>query len=82
MYIPSTIAVFGGNNFPKHNTPVETILEPETVYGVTKVFNEHIGSYFFRKWGVDYRAIRYPGVISSAKYDFNGTTDYSTGRFL
>lgn len=41
-----------------------------------------IGSYYFKKFGVDYRAIRYPGVISSEKYEFNGTTDYSTGKIL
>jgi threonine 3-dehydrogenase len=49
------------------------------MYGITKVFNEMIGTYYNKKFGVDFRSIRYPGVISSEKYDFNGTTDYSTG---
>jgi threonine 3-dehydrogenase len=44
------------------------------------VFNENIGTYYNRKYGIDYRSIRYPGVISSEKYEFNGTTDYSTGN--
>ena len=80
VFIPSTIAVFGGDHFPKINTPVDTILQPETMYGITKVFNEQIGTYYHKKFGVDFRSIRYPGVISSEKYDFNGTTDYSTGK--
>lgn len=78
--MPSTIAVFGGQHFPKVNTPADTILQPETIYGITKVFNEMMGSYYHKKFGLDFRSIRYPGIISSAKYDFNGTTDYSTGK--
>jgi threonine 3-dehydrogenase len=82
IFIPSTIAVFGGNHFPKINTPVDTVLQPETIYGISKVFNEMIGNYYHNKFGVDFRSIRYPGVISSEKYDFNGTTDYSTEIFF
>lgn len=78
IYCPSSIAVFGGENFPKVNTPDDVILQPETIYGVTKVFNEMMGNYYHKKFGVDFRAIRYPGIISSEKYEFNGTTDYST----
>jgi len=82
IFMPSTIAVFGGELFPKQNTPVDTILQPETIYGVTKVFSEMMGSYYNKKFGLDFRSIRYPGIISSAKYDFNGTTDYSTEIFF
>jgi threonine 3-dehydrogenase len=80
LYMPSSIAVFGGDNFPKNNTPNDVILQPKTIYGVSKVFNELLGEYYKDKYGVDFRSIRYPGVISSAKYAFNGTTDYSTGK--
>ena len=82
IFIPSTIAVFGGDHFPKHNTPVDVILKPQTVYGVTKVFNEMLGDYFGKKYNIDFRSIRYPGIISSEKYAFNGTTDYSTEIFF
>ena len=63
-------------------TPNDTILQPKTIYGVSKVFNELLGEYYGKKFGVDFRSIRYPGVISSAKYAFNGTTDYSTEIFF
>lgn len=81
LFMPSSIAVFGGDNFEKHNTPNDCILQPQTIYGVTKVFNEGLGEYYQNKFGMDFRSIRYPGVISSAKYAFNGTTDYSTGKY-
>ena len=58
------------------------ILQPKTIYGVGKVFNEMIGEYYKRKMGMDFRSIRYPGVISSEKFAFNGTTDYSTEIFF
>ena len=81
MYVPSSIAAFGGEHFQKDMTPNDTILQPTTIYGVSKVFNELLGEYYHNKWGVDFRSIRYPGVISSAKFAFNGTTDYSTGKY-
>ena len=59
IFVPSTIAVFGGKNFPKDNTPVDTVLQPETN------FCEFISKYYDTKFGVDLRSIRYPGVISS-----------------
>lgn len=80
IFLPSSIAAFGGNNFIKDNTPNDSVLQPNTIYGVSKVFNELLGTYFSNKYGLDFRSIRYPGVISSAKFAFNGTTDYSTGK--
>jgi len=80
LYMPSSIAVFGGEAFQKDQTPNDSILQPKTIYGVSKVFNELLGEYYAKKFGLDFRSIRYPGVISSAKYAFNGTTDYSTGK--
>ena len=82
IFIPSSIAVFGGDHFPKVDTPVDVVLQPKTIYGVGKVFNEMIGDYYKRKMGLDFRSLRYPGVISSEKFAFNGTTDYSTEIFF
>ena len=82
IFVPSTIGVFGGDHFNKVDTPEDSILQPKTIYGVGKVFNELIGDYHANKFGIDFRSIRYPGVISSQKYAFNGTTDYSTEIFF
>jgi nucleoside-diphosphate-sugar epimerase len=80
IFIPATIAVFGGDKFQKDNTPVDSILQPTTMYGVSKVFTEQLGTYYFKKYGVDFRCIRYPGVISSEKFAFNGTAMYSSRK--
>jgi len=82
IYVPSSIAVYGGPHFNRELAPVDSILQPTTVYGISKVFNEQLGEYYFKKFGVDFRSLRYPGIISSEKYDFNGTTDYSTGNVI
>jgi nucleoside-diphosphate-sugar epimerase len=80
IYLPSSIAVFGGDVFQKDKTPVDSVLQPTTMYGVSKVFNEQLGTYYNKKFGVDFRCIRYPGVISAEKYAFNGTAMYSTRK--
>ncbi len=82
IFIPSSIAVFGGDHFNKKQTPAESILQPRTVYGVSKVFNEMIGEYFSNKFDMDFRSIRYPVIISSEKFGFNGTAAYSTEIFF
>jgi threonine 3-dehydrogenase len=82
IFVPSNIAVFGGLNFPKENTPVDTILQPDTIFGISKEFNENLGKYYNRKFGVDFRSLRYPGVISSKLNEYNSCiTDYSTEIF-
>ena len=76
LFWPSSIAVFGPDS-PKVNTPQNTTMNPSTVYGISKRSGEFWCNYYFNKYGVDVRSIRYPGLISHATEPGGGTTDYS-----
>lgn len=80
VYWPSSIAVFGPTS-PKENCPQQTIIEPTTVYGISKYAGEFWCNYFYHRYGVDVRSIRYPGLISYKSAPGGGTTDYAVEIF-
>ncbi|TGE16488.1 L-threonine 3-dehydrogenase [Staphylococcus petrasii] len=76
FFTPSSIGAFGDST-PKKNTPQNTIQQPTTMYGVNKVAGELLCQYYFKKFGVDTRSVRFPGLISHVKEPGGGTTDYA-----
>lgn len=89
LFTPSSIGAFGPTS-PKDKTPQDTVMRPTTMYGVCKVTGEMLGDYYFHRYGVDTRSVRFPGLISNVTLPGGGTTDYAveiyyeavrTGRF-
>ncbi len=80
VFCPSSIAVFGPEA-PRDNTPQETILLPKTMYGITKVAGELLCNYYVKKYGLDVRGVRYPGIISAETPPGGGTTDYAVAIY-
>jgi nucleoside-diphosphate-sugar epimerase len=76
VFFPSSIGAFGSST-PLDNTPQDTIQRPGTMYGVTKVAGELLSDYYYKRFGVDARGVRYPGIISNLTLPGGGTTDYA-----
>lgn len=81
VFYPSTIAVFGPTT-PRINTPQYTVMEPNTIYGISKQAGERWGDYYFQKKDLDIRSIRYPGLISYKTKAGGGTTDYAVDIYF
>lgn len=76
VFTPSSIGAFGPET-PHDGTPQDTIQRPKTIYGVTKVTGELLSDYYFKRFGIDTRSVRYPGLISNVTLPGGGTTDYA-----
>lgn len=76
VFTPSSIGAFGPTT-PKDNTPQDTVMQPNTIYGVCKVSGELLSNYYHQRYGIDTRSVRFPGIISNVTLPGGGTTDYA-----
>jgi nucleoside-diphosphate-sugar epimerase len=81
LFVPSSIGAFGVST-PKDNTPQDTIMRPETIYGISKVTGELLCDYYHKRFGLDTRGLRFPGLISYETEPGGGTTDYAVEIYV
>ena len=81
VFTPSSIGAFG-QGAPKNKTPQDAVRNPKTMYGITKVTGELLSNYYFERYGVDTRSVRFPGLISHVTHPGGGTTDYAVEIFF
>lgn len=82
IFIPSTVIVYAGDQVNRPYVNLDTIPEPRLLYGICKVFMEGLGNYYSNKHNLDFRCLRYSGVVSPFEYEYNGTVYYATEMFF
>lgn len=82
IFIPSTVIVYAGDQIDRTHVTLQTTPEPRLLYGICKVFMENLGIYYSNKHKIDFRCLRYSGVVSPFEYDYNGTVYYATEIFF
>jgi threonine 3-dehydrogenase len=82
LFNASSIAAYGGDKFPRESAPEDSSKLPSTIYGISKIYGELLGAYYNSKFGLDYRSLRYPVILSSQEYGYKGTAIYTTEMFF
>lgn len=80
VFAPSSVAAYGFE-FPAADAPEDSVLLPKCMFGITNVLTEHLGRYYFQKFALDFRSLRYPGIVTSMQQEYARITSYATRMF-